>query len=612
VIGVIQSPASTLAGKTGPAEERGTGPSVEVPIVVADRIWGVFVAWSPLGMKQPQAEHRLARFAEAITPTILSAQARTQLAKEQAAQRRVAELAARDAPAEQVLGAVAFEALVASGVEFTILVRFDRDGFAEIVALHGAPADFAVGMRAWGDEDVAVQRVLRTGQVVRIEDLASMSARWPQIASRSGSTVSVAVPISIQGAPWGALEAVGRLDLLSASAEELLTRFAELAGIAMSAAQTRLELRLLADEQAALSRVAALVVRGADLNEVFTAVTAEASGLVADVAAVLVRFGSDGTFVLVAATNSNIPVGFRGRTQDGALLRDLIRTGAPARVDNVEETPWAGAAREMDAGATTAVPVRVESRLWGALTVSSVHWPLPENIEKRLLKFAELAGAAIANAENKAKLTASRARVVATADETRRRLQRDVHKSAQQRLMHTILTLKLARQSMAPDSPPAALVDEALLNAERASNELRDIVRGILPAALTRGGLRLGLESLLSNVALPVDLQVTAPRCSTETEQTAYFIVAEALTNVTKHAHAGRATVSVTFDGDWLTVEVHDNGIGGANPGVGTGLIGVADRVDAAEGALTLTSPIGGGTTLLVRLPARALPHPDR
>ena len=113
-------------------------------------------------------------------------------------------------------------------------------------------------------------------------------------------------------------------------------------------------------------------------------------------------------------------------------------------------------------------------------------------------------------------------------------------------------------------------------------------------------------------MALPVDLHVTAQRCSADTEQTAYFIVAEALTNVIKHAHAGRATVSVTFDGDSLTIEVHDNGVGGANPALGTGLVGVADRVDAAEGALTLLSPPGGGTTLLVRLPAQALPHPDR
>lgn len=224
-----------------------------------------------------------------------------------------------------------------------------------------------------------------------------------------------------------------------------------------------------------------------------------------------------------------------------------------------------------------------------------------------MLQFAELAGAAIANAENKAKLTTSRARVVATADETRRRLQRDVHDSAQQRLVHTIIALKLARDAIAAGRPSNALVDEALVNAERASRELRDVVRGILPAALTRGGLRSGLESLLADLVLPVDLRVTAPRCAAVTELTAYFVVAEALTNVVKHARATRAAVSVTVDGDTLVVEVRDDGIGGADAGRGTGLLGLVDRVDAVGGTLTLTSPPTGGTVLLVHLPLQEL-----
>ncbi len=588
--------------------------SIVAPIRLGGEQWGLLGATTAAGSFPAGTEHRLNQFADLAAAALANAQARAEiqaLADEQAALRRVAELAARDAPIGQVLSAIALEASAVANVEYSGLLRYNVDGSTEIVALHGAPDGFFVGMRAPGDGDGAVLDVLHSGQHARVNDLASVPGSWPDIASRSGFTTGVGVPILIDGALWGALFAAGRLEL-SASTEEHLTRFAELAGIAMSAAQARHDLRMLADEQVALSRVAALVVRGADLNEVFTAVAAEASGLVDDVAIVLVRLESDSSFVLVAAANSNVPVGFRGQSQQGALLRDLIRTGAPARVESVEDLPWASAARESDVGPTVAVPITVESRLWGALTVSSVHWPLPDDIENRLLKFAELAGAAIANAENKAKLTASRARVVATADETRRRLQRDVHAGAQQRLVHTILTLKLARQSIAAASPPAALVDEALLNAEQASNELGDIVRSILPAALTRGGLRLGLESLLSNLALPVDLHVTAPRCSTDIEQTAYFIVAEALTNVTQHAHADRAAVSVTLDGDTLIIEVSDDGIGGANPVRGTGLIGLADRVDAVEGALTLISPPDGGTTLLARLPVQPLMQSDR
>ncbi|MDT7742152.1 MAG: hypothetical protein QOE59_1230 [Actinomycetota bacterium] len=224
-------------------------------------------------------------------------------------------------------------------------------------------------------------------------------------------------------------------------------------------------------------------------------------------------------------------------------------------------------------------------------------------VETRLTQFAELAAVAIANAETTAKLTASRARVVATADETRLRLQRDVHDGAQQRLVHTIIALKLARDALADWSPATDLVDEALANAERANSELRDIVHGILPASLTRGGLRAGLESLVADLTFPVDLRVTAPRLPTATETTAYFVVAEALTKMVKHAQAHHARVQVNLDGDTLAIEVYDDGVGGADPTRGTGLIGLRDRVDAAEGALAITSPASHGTTLQVTLP---------
>jgi signal transduction histidine kinase len=210
---------------------------------------------------------------------------------------------------------------------------------------------------------------------------------------------------------------------------------------------------------------------------------------------------------------------------------------------------------------------------------------------------------AIVNADHKSKLTASRARVVATADETRRRVQRDVHDGAQQRLVHTIIALKLARDAVLAGKPPMDLLDEALSNAERASKELRDIVRGILPASLTRGGLRSGLESLVADLALPVSLRVTAPRLSARIETTAYFIVAEAMTNVVKHARATRATVDVFVDGQSLVIEVGDDGIGGADPQRGTGLTGLLDRVEAGNGTLSVASRSGTGTTVLAILP---------
>ena len=241
--------------------------------------------------------------------------------------------------------------------------------------------------------------------------------------------------------------------------------------------------------------------------------------------------------------------------------------------------------------------------MWGALTASTPGPPLPAGSEDRLTPFAELVAAAIANAENKSKLTASRARVVATADETRRRLQRDVHDGAQQRLVHTIIALKLARDALGAGQAVSGLLQEALSNAERANGELRDIVRGILPASLTRGGLQSGLESLVADLALPVELTVSAPRLPAHIETTAYFVVAEAMTNIVKHARADRAAVDVSVDNQSLIVEIRDNGVGGANPAGGTGLTGLFDRVEASDGTLTVTSFTGAGTTIRAAFP---------
>lgn len=169
--------------------------------------------------------------------------------------------------------------------------------------------------------------------------------------------------------------------------------------------------------------------------------------------------------------------------------------------------------------------------------------------------------------------------------------------------MHTIIVLKLARAAALAGQSTNELLEEALSNAERASKELRDIVHGILPASLTRGGLRSGLESLLLDLALPVDLTVSAPRLSPQIETTAYFIVAEAITNVVKHAQANRATVDVHVDGSMLIIEIKDDGVGGADATNGSGLTGLLDRVEAGNGTLTVTSRPGAGTVVLAKLP---------
>ena len=242
--------------------------------------------------------------------------------------------------------------------------------------------------------------------------------------------------------------------------------------------------------------------------------------------------------------------------------------------------------------------------MWGVLSAWSAAEAPAGTTEERLRQLAELAAAAIANAENKAKLTASRARVVASADEARRRLQRDVHDGAQQRLVQTVITLTLALDGAVDGRVGGARVAEALDHARRASRELRDLAHGILPAALTQGGLRVGLESLVDDIDLPVRLRLTCPRLPPEIETTAYFVVAEALTNVVKHARARSADVRVDLVGTTLTIEVGDDGAGGADPAVGRGLTGLADRVEAIEGTLVVTGAAGAGTTLRAEIPS--------
>jgi len=220
-----------------------------------------------------------------------------------------------------------------------------------------------------------------------------------------------------------------------------------------------------------------------------------------------------------------------------------------------------------------------------------------------MTKFAGLLDTAIANADSRDQLAASRARLVTAADEARRRLVRDLHDGAQQRLVHTIVSLKLAQRAFGGgDGKAELLVGEALQHAERSNAELRELAHGILPAVLTRGGLRAGIDAVVSRLDVPVRVEVPPDRFPAEIEASAYFIVAEALTNVMKHSHATRAEVRVSVHDGTLHVEVQDDGIGGADP-AGHGLVGMADRVTALGGQLTLESPSGDGSLVAATLP---------
>jgi signal transduction histidine kinase len=218
-----------------------------------------------------------------------------------------------------------------------------------------------------------------------------------------------------------------------------------------------------------------------------------------------------------------------------------------------------------------------------------------------------MTGPRIAN-RTRPDLTASAALMAVAADDARRRVLRDLHDGAQQRLVHTLIALKLAERALhAHDEQAEALVGEALENAERAIAELRELAHGIGPSGLTTGGLAVAVQTLADRSGLRVGVDIEGARLPAEIEHAAYFIIAEALTNIIKHARTLHAEVRAMLDNGTLRVEVRDDGVGGADP-QGAGLVGMADRVTALEGMLAIESPRNGGTSLSAALPLRSTP----
>jgi signal transduction histidine kinase len=227
----------------------------------------------------------------------------------------------------------------------------------------------------------------------------------------------------------------------------------------------------------------------------------------------------------------------------------------------------------------------------------------PTGAEERMAQFGKLLDTAIANADSRDQLTASRARVVAAGDDARRQMVRDLHDGVQQRLVHTIIVLKQAAQALQTNHDKVEpLVAEAIAQGTDANAELRELVHGIMPAVLTRGGLADAVDALVSRSPVPVKVSVPKDRFSAEVEATAYFVIAEALTNVAKHARAESAEVCVRIDDGRLRIEVCDDGSGGADPG-GTGLLGLADRIAVFDGELLVEGRAGGGTRIAATLP---------
>jgi signal transduction histidine kinase len=266
------------------------------------------------------------------------------------------------------------------------------------------------------------------------------------------------------------------------------------------------------------------------------------------------------------------------------------------------------AARSVGARSAVAVPVVVDRTLWGVMAVGSREAePLPADLDGRLAKFTELLATAIANAEGRAEVDASRARIVATADATRRRIERDLHDGAQQQLVSLALILRAAQATLPKElGQHRSELDHVVDGLTTALDDLREIALGIHPAGLSEDGLTPALKRLVSRSPLRVNLEVRADgRFPEPVEVTAYYVVSEALTNAVKYAEAPAVDVEVAAEGGELRVEVRDDGRGGADPAEGSGLLGLRDRVEAIGGTMRLTSPSGAGTSLIVLLPLR-------
>ena len=369
--------------------------------------------------------------------------------------------------------------------------------------------------------------------------------------------------------------------------------------------------RRIAEEQAALRRVAVLVARAAPPEEVFAAVAAEAGRLLHPSHAAVSRYDPDGATSIVGTWSGTavvaVPLGTRVSPRDRTVTALVTRTGRPARLDDYGGATGAAAkiAREYGFRSAVGVPVSVAGRLWGIIGVTSTREPLPAGTEARLVAFAELAGTALANAEAQAALTASRARIVAAADQARRRIERDLHDGAQQRLVSLALQLREAQAVLPPGAAEAVQrLDWAVAEVTGVLEELQEIGRGLHPAILTEGGLRPALRALARRSVVPVVLDVRMPgRLPEPVETAAYYAVAEALTNTAKHADASAAKVEVAVGEGVLRVSVRDDGCGGAGFGRGSGLVGLKDRVEALGGRIRLDSPPGAGSALNIALP---------
>jgi signal transduction histidine kinase len=369
-------------------------------------------------------------------------------------------------------------------------------------------------------------------------------------------------------------------------------------------------LALLADEQSALRRVAVLVASSPEPEAVFQAVAEEAGKLLHVRSAATIRYEGGQAWTVGRWADEHDPGGFAVGTSvpladsDG-LTAIVARTGRPARIEDYGEVRGHAAELMRNNGFRSAVaaPIVAGGRTWGLVLVASVD-ALGSDAEQRLAGFAELVALALESAEARAELNALSVRILEAGVTERRRLERNLHDGAQQRLVSIAVQLRVLEKRLGDPDAAVKLLRGAARELEHALAELRELARGLHPAVLSDRGLRAAVEMLAGRSPVPVEIaEIPDERLPEAVEAAAYYLIAEALTNVAKYAGASGVRVRVAATEETVLVEVADDGVGGADPAGGSGLRGLADRVEALGGSLAVASPAGAGTSLRAEIP---------
>jgi signal transduction histidine kinase len=529
------------------------------------------------------------------------------LVEEQAALRRVATLVAAGASDVDLVAAVTAEIAQIFGAHRASALRWDGDTIRVIGdwSADGMPMTILDRVYPFGGDTITA-RVVNAGGPARVESLDDLHTdfareRWAEL----GVQAAIGAPVVVDGRIWGLITAYRTTvdDPFPAGAEHRLGDFAALVAQAIANSEARQQVAALAEEQAALRRVATLVAGGRPREEVIDALLPEVGQIFTAQAAYFVCW--EGVFdevVVISGwtdgTEPALPPRSLYHPEPGGATLTVLETGFAGRTD--ESSP------ELGERAAIAAPVITQANLEGALVALRPHGTaFPAKAEIRLRSFADLIAQSIANAAAQEEQRASRARIVRAADEARQKLERNLHDGAQQRLVSASISLRLATAKL-PDSPEDAqkILAGASQELTLAIDELRELARGIHPAILTEHGLGPALDGLAERAPLKVAVtNELVDRLPPDVEAAVYYVVAESLTNIARYAKASAAEVRICRRDGYARVDVVDDGVGGADVSRGSGLRGLADRVEALDGRLGVDSPESKGTRVWAEIP---------